>query len=340
MKKISKKKAFSIPELAIVLLTIGAILAAISSVKSLLQKNKLNNAIALTNNSIIQTLPNLTFWYDVTNPKSFNRGENRDGATVNILHDLNPQSTSKLDGYGASAASGDSSQFYYNFVTGATTSNTSGPAYVENGINGLPSVRFANNGDSAYRYLMVDKNFNTTSQEDLTMFIIFKYHSGAGYLVDRLCQNSSGTAVDCSSDIYSGKPLFGLYSSSSGDLSFYVRHDSGNFTSLGAAGFDTGFNLESGGKYLVTIERKYNDAFNIYINGTSSFGGTSSKADSGEAMHLAAPKLGRHISSTTSETIDWELSEALFFTGTIHANDRDAVEDYLGEKYNIEITQD
>ena len=343
MKNI-KLKAFSIPELAIVILVVGVIIAAIGPVQSILRKNKINVAQTLTNNSPIQTMDNLVYWFETSKDDAIAKLERNQDRAVSRWNDLNPHQVKKLDAIAGSGDSGDSTEFYYNIVSGASTSNTSGPTYVENGANGLPSLRFANNNTGAYQYLIIDENFKIHPQDDITMFFVMKYHSGSGWIIHILCRDSSGTPVLCSLDVNLGMPLFGAEVDANSHLWFYPRSENGNFGGVGAAGFDTGLTLENEQTYLVTLERIHNESFTVYINGTSSFGGTSTKTDSGDnaggPITLAPLKIGRHNDTATGETVDWELSEILLFSGKIHPQDRDEIEDYLGEKYHISISHD
>jgi hypothetical protein len=96
--------------------------------------------------------------------------------------------------------------------------------------------------------------------------------------------------------------------------------------------------LLSGKDYVLTLQRDYRGSFTLYVNGNSTYsGGVPSKADDGAAISLDPFKIGRHTSGDGDNT-DFDMSEFIFFSGSMKVNSRKEIEDYLGKKYNIAIT--
>lgn len=337
MKKFSHhQKAFSLVELSVVILIIGILIAVVSQGVDLLSAYKKTTAQKLTKTSRVSSVGGLVLWYETSLDESFSDSDEVDGALVSQWGDVNPQNSIKLNAKAGQKT--DSTQITYNVASGGTSANTSGPTYVENGINNLPTLRFTNNGASAYRYLAVDKQMSNIPNDNMTLFLVMRYRSGSGFFVDRVCNIGGVPNSNCSSTPLQGNPLFELNVQSDGSLSPYVRSNTGNFPSIATAGWDSGYNLSSGKDYVLTLQRDYGGSFTLYVNGNSTYpGGVPSKADNGAAISLDPFKIGRHI-ITDAENTDFDMSEFIFFSGPMRVNSRKEIEDYLGKKYNIAIT--
>jgi len=171
------------------------------------------------------------FWYETSLDSSFVSGENSDGTVITQWKDNNPQTTYKYSAFAGQKTA--SSSISYNTSSGATSGNTSGPTYIENGINGIPTLRFTNNATSAYRYLAVDGSAKNNSGEGITAFAVVNYRSGTGWIYDRVCINSSTVPTDCSSSITGGNPLFGTETDNIGLITMYptkIGHHAENDT--------------------------------------------------------------------------------------------------------------
>lgn len=319
----SHSKAFSLVELSIVILIVGVLIAAVSQGLDLLADYRITTAQKLTKTSRVSSINGLVLWYETSLDESFSTADETEGAVVAQWNDVNPQSSIKLNAKAGQKT--DSTQISYNVAAGGTSGNTSGPTYIENGINRLPTLRFTNNGASAYRYLVVDQRMQNTPNDSMTLFLVMRYRSGAGFFVDRVYNNA-------------GKPLFEFYVASDGSLSPYIRSNSIDFPGIGGAGWDSGYNLSPGRDYVLTLQRDYGGNFTLYVNGNSTYpGGVPSKKDDGMAISLDPFKIGRHAKED-GENTDFDMSEFIFFSGPMRVNSRKEIEEYLGKKYNIAIT--
>ncbi len=232
--------------------------------------------------------------------ESFTDSETIDGSVITTWKDTNPQSLVKFN------------------ASSVVASNTSGPAYIARGLNDIPTLRFTNNGASAIRFLAVDSAFNNNKFGSMTMFVVLTYRSGSGYFIDRTT---------------SSVPLFGAEVTSSAKLNIVARTDYNTFFNVG------NYSVSSGSSYIVTLTRVYNQSFNIYVNGGgSSVGGaTVTTTDSANnSLTLPTLKIGRHVS--TAEVLDADISEIIFYDALVRSEDRDAIEEYLGKKYNIKVS--
>lgn len=90
---ISKRTAFSLIELSIVILVIGIMIAGAFSAKSMIKNFRLNSARALTNSSPVSGIKNLTLWYETTLEKSINFNSS---GNVTRWNDINSQSLEKI----------------------------------------------------------------------------------------------------------------------------------------------------------------------------------------------------------------------------------------------------
>ena len=123
--KQSKKSAFSLLELSIIILIIGVIVTGVMQGQHILSESRLKTARSLTNSSIVASIPSLALWVESTLEDSFTSGEGGDGEDGDALTqwlDINPQSLSKYT------------------LTGTGT-------YREDVINGLPAVELNGSSD-------------------------------------------------------------------------------------------------------------------------------------------------------------------------------------------------
>ncbi len=314
--KISKK-AFSLIELSIVILIIGIIIAGVTQSSRLVSKFKLSTARNLTASSPVSSIKGLMFWLEPTLESSFVQSETNDQTTITQWKDINPQG-GKFNAYSGQRT--DNTKFTYNAASGGTSVNTRGPTYIENGLNSIPTLRFTNNGSSAYRYMVIDDTMKSGPIEDLTLFAVITYRSGNDSLIDRQSRL--------------GLPLFGIGVNSDSTLNSIVRSDN----TATATVLNSGYTLAANRSYIITTQREYKTSLKMYINGTSSFGGTSTVAyTDGDPITLDPIKIGRHYSTNTGN-LDIDISELIFFSGKITTEERQSVEDYLGTKYGLKVT--
>jgi len=285
---------------------------------------KIASAQSLTRSSPVPNR-NLMFWWETSLEESFLSGENSDGNEITQWNDNNPVTTMKINGYRGQKT--NTSSFNYDY---SGFSQARGPSYVSNGINNLPSLRFFNSGQSVY--IQTDNKFKTAGNENLLFFIVMQYRSGSGWVVDRVCQqnNGSGYSGTCASSQYQGLPLFGV--AISGTTLEGILRENTNGATINANGNASSL-LSSQTPFLITLERKYRQNLAIYINGRLA----TSVNDTQNIANIDMVKLGRH-EINTSDNLNFDVSEFIYYVGTIATEDRDAIENYLGKKFNIKIT--
>jgi prepilin-type N-terminal cleavage/methylation domain-containing protein len=328
-KTFSLKKAFSLIELSIVILIIGILIAGVTQSSRLIRAFRVSTAQSLTQSSPVASIKGLIFWFETSLEASFLSSEASDQTVITQWNDINPQNSYKANAWAGQRTT--ASAISYNIASSGTTLNTSGPTYIENGINSVPTLRFTN-AATTYRYLSVDYSAKNFQNEGMTVFAVVSHRSGSGWIFDRNCVTSAGVPNACGSSYNLGNPLFGAQISSN-SLLFDARDNAGTLTSSGNFYFTTGGTLSPNNKYVLTFERRYGTDFRAFINGIVT---STTVADGLGMINMDPVKIGRHADNN-ADTLDIDISEFILFSGKVKDVDREAVEDYLGKKYGIKV---
>ncbi len=152
MTKITNKKtAFSLVELALVIIISGVLLALILQSSEMIRSFKIMGARALTKSSAVNSIPGIVAWFDTTSETGFNKKQAFDGTKISLWNDVNSQS-----GYKNSATQElNSAQPSYTFETSVA--------------NGLPFLRFDGND-----YLNLPDGTIPSSNYSYSFFIIIR----------------------------------------------------------------------------------------------------------------------------------------------------------------------
>ena len=127
MQKRTKKSAFTLIELSMVLIIIGILISGIYTGRGMIRNSQMFSARALTLNSQISSIPGMVAWYETTTTDSFDASEISDGSTITTWYNR------AADGF-----------LEDNNLTGVTGGGYVG--YISQGINNLPSVEFDSSG--------------------------------------------------------------------------------------------------------------------------------------------------------------------------------------------------
>lgn len=154
MQKLARKKAFSLVELAIVLIIIGLLIVAALQATSMIRSFKILGARSQTKSSAVNGIQGIVAWYDTTAEKSFLKKETVDGRKISTWNDINSHAT-----IGS---------------TGIQTDPNSKPVYIFDnvGANGLPTLRFDGND-----YFDLPDGTIPYSNFDYTFFFVMKVTS-------------------------------------------------------------------------------------------------------------------------------------------------------------------
>lgn len=148
LNKHTRPSAFSLVELAIVLMIIAVIIAGLISASGIVARAKLYTARTLTQSSPVNSITGLSLWLEGSYLSSFASTESDSGKALSAWYDSNSMSTRK------------------NNATQSTTLNK--PTYSNSSINNITTVAF----DGTNSYFNVDGSFLNNS--DYTFFIVEK----------------------------------------------------------------------------------------------------------------------------------------------------------------------
>lgn len=152
--KLRANKAFSLIELAIVMVVIGVFVAGIYQASSLFYKSKLQSARALSNASDVNSIKNLLFWFDST----------REGVFINSNGSTNVQDNDLITTWNSYNVQDNTA------ISASINSAIYYPKYVERGINDLPSLKF----DGVNNYLIVSASTGNLRNVSFTLFVVGK----------------------------------------------------------------------------------------------------------------------------------------------------------------------
>ena len=144
-----KKSAFSLVELAIVLIIISILIVGVTQGAGLINSGRLANARSLTAKSPVAEISGLIAWYETSLKDSLNQSETGDAAQVTSWYDISPNSIIDKK----------------NTLTKAATTNA---VYRISGINRVPSIQFNGSGKFAL------SNFYQGTTAQATVFLVLK----------------------------------------------------------------------------------------------------------------------------------------------------------------------
>jgi Tfp pilus assembly protein PilE len=323
--KISLRKAYSMIEASLIILIVGILFAGAYQGFNVYNETHIASARTLSQNSIVGRLQNMAFWYETTFENSFQNGEGYDGKTVSVWLDHNNQQLTKSNAY--SAQRSDSTKFNYeaNNITVA-----SGPTFVSNGINGLPSLNFKNTNSSS-KFFVVDPSLKY-GKDDITIFVVarFKNFENNAVIFDRVCLKNSGSAtVDDVLAINSCKPEFSGKINTLGILNLAIQNNDG---SVSKATQDIFSPLKKDVPYILTFERLYNKSISLYFNGKLK----STIDENLKDIDFLPIKIGRNAKDQNANS-EFDLSEMIMVYGILKPQHKIDVENYLAKKYSIKL---
>ena len=287
-------KAFSLIELSIVILIIGILVAGVTQSSRLVKRIRLLTAQNTTNSSPVPTIKDLALWYESTLERSFNDAEEQDLAELTMWYDNNPQTTNKLNAFPPLV--------------------NNRPKYIENGINGLPSVRLAGVDD----YLRVDQV--GISGPQLTYFIVARR---IAWVQDSSIINGTGPSGN---DYTTVEGFTGFYEGGGGGM---IPGRNSGLLCLAMLGSHPG----NGNTFIANSI--FNGSTNIaYINGTG-----YTPANSTGNFNISQIHIGPRISAGNPFIYyNADIAEIIFYSRALNTEERKAVEQYLSRKWAVKLT--
>ncbi|MDX2083528.1 MAG: prepilin-type N-terminal cleavage/methylation domain-containing protein [Rickettsiales bacterium] len=294
-----KHKAFSLIELSIVILIIGILIAGVTQANRLVNKFKLTTARTLTESSPVNSIKNLVAWYETTSESSFKDSETNVNSGLSAWYDINPQSTNKSN------------------ATQATTNNQ--PTYVLDKTSGLPMVYF--NGNSSYFDLP-----DATIPYGNSSFTIF--------IVSYPTSNDSFDKTFISTEEVENQN------------NHIVRYRSNNsFNDVIFSATEGNEDFDHGGTPVVNkvfLEvSSYDNSTSILKSHRNGVAGNSATLTHILTVSTVNNTIGVRKNTDGGVVGDWmfgNIGEIIIFDRSLKDEERKAVENYLGKKWGITIT--
>ncbi|MBU6338886.1 MAG: type II secretion system GspH family protein [Rickettsiales bacterium] len=303
----SKKRAFTLIELSIVLIVLGIITVGVLKGTGLISSSKIGVARSLTARSVVQNIDGLVAWYESTSFDSFDASDVSDGHKINNWYDISPASIPQKSNRNKLAAK-----------TGNVT-------YVKKGINEVPSLQFSSSGGSVTNLQLSSFYQGSTAQN--TVFIVFQQNART-YVssYDRWIIDSYSSASTTS---------FG-YSDVSGVDD--IRLNGGSTTI--ATGSTDAPSFIDGKSYIAAIyyDGTYSKA---YLNNTATTVGAGylgSGVTNPGSNSLTGLTVGSLKDDTSASRFVGLISEIIIYNRVLKDLERKDVFRYLAKKYNIAVS--
>lgn len=147
--KKTKKFAFSLIELSIVLLVIGILMIGVSQGYNLVRSAQISNARSITAKSPILQIQGLLAWYETSWKESLIQSELKDGNNISAWKDISPSSI-------------------LNGNNQLTTTPSANITYTQSSINKIPAIKFTGSSKLSLA------NFTQGASSQATVFLVVK----------------------------------------------------------------------------------------------------------------------------------------------------------------------
>lgn len=303
--KNTKKTAFSLMEMSLVLIVVGIIVAGVANGSKLVMAYKVNVAKSVTESSSIPGIADLVFWIETTSDKGFT-SKIDEGSAVTAWYDLSPSNSSKVN------------------LFQATTANA--PIYANKGIGDLPSVQFDG----------VDDALNGTGlnlSANNTVFAVFNADVGSSAGVRDLLT----TFYDFDTNFTNANSLNGTlieFTVTAALLRNLYR------SPVGGGGGDSNFSataIVENKNYILTSVRDFQAAsLKNWLNNELVIGGAAAVTGGDFNLPVSNITVG-NLNDTFARPFKGKISEIIIYNRALNQEEIDEVEAYLSKKYNIKI---
>lgn len=237
-RQIANKKAFSLIEMAIVVLIIGLLIAGVIGGAGMIRAAAISSARSFTVKSSVPQISGLVVWYETSLKESLKASEASNGNQISAWYDVSPTSLA-AHRYDVNPGSATGQR---NVLSRTASSAVT---YQDSTINDLPAIHFNGNGNL---------NLAAFYQGDLaqsTVFLVFRPTSVGTTLFD---SNSSGNNTS-----------IGISSNS-------VNLDAGNNASTATGSNSAAFNI--GNDYIIAAYLNGSSS-KAYVNNAGTPAGNS-----------------------------------------------------------------
>lgn len=144
--KKTKKFAFSLIELSIVILVIGILMVGVNQGYNLVRSAQISNARSITAKSPILQMSGLLGWYETSLKESLDQSKLKDGDTITKWKDIGPSS----------------------ILNGANQLTPTSVTYVQSSINKIPALKFSGSSKLSIA------SFSQGASSQATVFLVVK----------------------------------------------------------------------------------------------------------------------------------------------------------------------
>jgi hypothetical protein len=315
-------KAYSMIEMSIIIL--GAVIIIVGAYQgyNIYRETIISRSQSLTQNSIINRIPSLLAWFETSNPDSFSSvNELNTGKQISVWLDKTANKTEKFPARAGQKISNTNSTFEPN-----NSVNPSGPIYIENSINNIPSLRFTNDSSNS-RFLVIDPLLKINNGSfTIFLVILFNKPNYPATIIDKVCIKNNQEVTDQELlGIEGCKSNISLKIDSLNNIEFSITNSSEEVAKILSTNL-----LEVKVPHIVAIERNYNQSIKLYIDGNL----IATEPENLNQLYPFPLKIGRHATASNLD-YQFDLSELIIFEDVLDERTRNNIENYLEKKYSI-----
>jgi len=312
-------KAFSLLELSIVILVIGILVLGVTKGSRLMTEAKLKSAQALTSSSPVNIMTDVVLWLDATDPSTIATGTiasntygNPDnGFSVAKWKDRNPQlvNSSKQE-----------------LAAVAIDTTNSMPTYIQNGINGLPTLSF--NGTN--NYLKSSNSAIASGKTSYTMVAVWQTNSLSDGTIFAQVNPSAAFNPSAPCNKIDGSTA-GMYTKSDGTIASWGCGVGADSTSP-----STGlkYSAKSPNIAIAQVNKSLTNKMSLYLNSTTPLSGLTQAT---VVSDLISAPIFVGTESGTSNFFNGYISELIVFDRSLTVSEIADVMGYLSKKYSIKL---
>lgn len=296
-------KAFSLMELAIVVLITGIAIAGITSASRLVYQFRINSARSLTTSSAVNSISGLLVWFEATSDASFIDTEENDGNPITTWADINPQQPFKY------------------VLSQSNTANK--PIYLAKGQSvGIPVVKFSSTPAVVQR-MYTTANLDLTGNPSFTIFAVASAtNSSSAY--SRLFSIGDNAAECTQFDL-------SYWGNNAGNLRFFGGNKTFSMLSSNMLSIFRIVRDSVSGASTVN-----GPSTGLYFNGVMKIVGNRVSTDCTPYLMPAPFSLNPDIPPTST---DWttQIGEIIIFNRVLKLDEIKDIESYLSRKWSIKL---
>lgn len=297
-------RAFSLVELAIVILIIGIAIAGITSATRLVYQFRINSARSLTKASAVNSINGLLAWFDAVSEASFTDLEADDGASITNWNDINPQQPFKLK------------------LTQLSPINK--PTYVAKGQSaGIPVVQFSSTPTVVQKMFTVS-DLDLIGNPSFTIFVVASATNNS-IAYSRLFSIGQAGSFECTQFDFS------YWGKNTGNLRFFGGHKTFSMLSSNMLSLFRIVRDSVSGASTVN-----GSSTALYFNGSMKVVGNRVNNDC--TPYLAPGPFALNPDVPPSST-DWkvQIGEIIIFNRLLKRDEVEDIESYLSKKWSIKL---